>query len=625
MPRYLAMAWDSRNAAQRDIATFVQRRIQESHPRWQQPFLAQGLAVFQASEPASSRLMPSQNELPLNCGVLLGSFFRYSPASNLARTAPDTIDVREVDLLKRTGARSILQLGWGSYVLFMVNESEHTTCVFRGPMSNLACLWCEYRGVRIFFTEPDDCIGLGLMRFTINWDNVRTQAASGDFLGRETAINEIHSLEPGECLHITDSAARLQVEWTPRAIALNPVTDDFHEAARLLRSATLSSVEAWTRTHGNILHTLSGGIDSSIVLSALTHAPSGPTVTCTTHYSRHPVGDERVFARTMANHAQTRLVERERDFNFDMARCLTCARTPYPTPSFTDADSYPFNVRLAAEIGATAIFNGEPGDNVFGSACNHEFVTEFIWRRGIRKRLIDVALDYAQLRGQLVWSVLVASARDRMRLRRTRSWSTFHVLRANPPAQAREYGLLTDEAAGMYETQPDRFLHPWLRDISGMPPGKYLLLYALPSICSFRPPFAMPGDPPTIAPLASQPLIECVLRIPSYLNIVDGVDRSLARYAFRDDLPDTILTREGKGGPDIWTREIVAMNRGFLTDVLGQGALVRERIVDRAKLASFLSEGVSTAGASAADVVILLYLEAWARQWTSPNAVLAAA
>lgn len=233
-------------------------------------------------------------------------------------------------------------------------------------------------------------------------------------------------------------------------------------------------------------------------------------------------------------------------------------------------------------------------------------------------------MDYAQLRGQLVWSALYRALRDWMFSPHTLHWSVHQKIRSLNTKWPFEHRLITVEAARQYDREPSRFLHPWLRDTNGMPPGKYLLVYALPSVCSFDSPFSRPGDPQIIAPLASQPLIEWALRIPSYLNMKDGVDRSIARYAFQHDLPGAILTRDGKGGPDMWTRHVVAQNKNFLNDILGQGMLVKERIVDGARLSAFMSQDLSGTAASPTNVIPLLYIEAWLRRWTAQTASLSA-
>src|SRR3546814_5721791 len=57
------------------------------------------------------------------------------------------------------------------------------------------------------------------------------------------------------------------------------------------------------------------------------------------------------------------------------------------------------------------------------------------------------------------------------------------------------------------------------------------------------------SDLPVIHPLLSQPVIEHCLAIPTWLQCAGGCDRSIARQAFKPDLPAKVIERRGKGSP----------------------------------------------------------------------------
>ena len=63
----------------------------------------------------------------------------------------------------------------------------------------------------------------------------------------------------------------------------------------------------------------------------------------------------------------------------------------------------------------------------------------------------------------------------------------------------------------------------------------------------------------------------------------------MARRAFYDDLPPEIRNRRNKGGIEEHLRRTLEHNRGFLRELLLDGALVRQGVVDRGRLAEVLS------------------------------------
>ena len=84
-----------------------------------------------------------------------------------------------------------------------------------------------------------------------------------------------------------------------------------------------------------------------------------------------------------------------------------------------------------------------------------------------------------------------------------------------------------------------------------------------------------------MTPLFSQPLIELVMRIPTWLLTLGGWDRALARRAFQHDVPRRILTRRTKGGQEEHAKAIFVRDLDFARDLLLDGRLVQERMLDR--------------------------------------------
>jgi asparagine synthase (glutamine-hydrolysing) len=174
-----------------------------------------------------------------------------------------------------------------------------------------------------------------------------------------------------------------------------------------------------------------------------------------------------------------------------------------------------------------------------------------------------------------------------------------------------------DHAEGM----SDRFIHPWLKESRRLAPGAHMLLFGLitTTSTSYHSPFSDPSDPPQLSPLLSQPLVEAALRIPSYMHFQSAQDRSVARSAFADALPPLILQRGfGKGGPNLWAKDVIDNNYDFLRAYLLDGVLSQKRLIDRKRTEVALSPTLARTTAMVGDIFAKLYIEAWLRKWRSP-------
>ncbi len=116
--------------------------------------------------------------------------------------------------------------------------------------------------------------------------------------------------------------------------------------------------------------------------------------------------------------------------------------------------------------------------------------------------------------------------------------------------------------------------------------------------------------------LLSQPIIELCLRIPTYVWIVGGRDRAIARRAFADVLPRQVVRRTSKGLIDRYNRIMLDRNAGFLREMLLDGELVKAGLLDRSRLDACLVPGeVSTSFEYNEVLRQHLCTEIWVRRW----------
>jgi asparagine synthase (glutamine-hydrolysing) len=612
MFRYIIAFGNPKSASACEQIEELRRRVRGCSEVWQTALDAPAthVAYVPDSHPSSSAVALADNR-----GVILGSLYRSlnrSPKRIGSLSRQDSEDI--VD----SRGRSLVRNYWGYYVAVLLYPKNSCCLVMRSPVSPLACFRVNLGSSTVFFSHLDDFAALELVPLSINWDCVTAQVAGGDYLTSETSIKEITSMECGECVECSPDGRLNHIYWDPRSFLQERSIVDFLDAAETIRNTTEYCVNALSAPHSHVLVTLSGGLDSSIVLSSLSRSPHGPTITAVNYNSRG-TGDERRFARSMARAVNCKLVERVRNQSLDLRRIDECNRTVRPVLNFSAPDTEARNMTLARELQASAIFNGELGDNVFGSRPGPGALIECIRHLGFGRRSLAVAMDYAMLKRQSIWQTL-ASVRDEYRSvgRNPNFNSTVEVRRHYGESGARSLMLASSEAEEHSRTMGDRFVHPWLMKSRLIAPGAHALLFGLITVnsTSYHSPFSTLSDPPIVSPLASQPLVEAALRIPAYLHCKNGRDRPIARYAFHDVISTDVLRRGlGKGGPTLWVKDVVENNYDFLTEYLLNGILVRERLIDTHKLEAMLSSRIAKSTVVASEIFAKLYIEAWLRKW----------
>jgi asparagine synthase (glutamine-hydrolysing) len=126
-----------------------------------------------------------------------------------------------------------------------------------------------------------------------------------------------------------------------------------------------------------------------------------------------------------------------------------------------------------------------------------------------------------------------------------------------------------------------------------------------------------------IDPLFSQPVIEACLRTPTYVLTAEGWDRATARYAFAGEVPPEIIRRRSKCVPEEYGKRVIAHNIAFIRELMMDGALAKQGMIDRDKLEIALS-GCGVNGSGSADLLKFVSTEAWLRTQPQPRRKIAA-
>jgi asparagine synthase (glutamine-hydrolysing) len=428
----------------------------------------------------------------------------------------------------------------------------------------------------------------------------------------ETGLTGVTELQPGECQEISCDAMYRRVYWDPVSVARRPALDDPSQAATELRRTTKAVVHAWASCYPSILHRVSGGLDSSIVLGCLRDAPRRPAISCVTYYSCIENAsadiDERAYARLAAKQANVKLFElaRHPTSRLEVMLQMGCFAAPlifYDRNVEVDR----LEAQLARQEHATARFGGDGGDQLFYGLPLPPTAADYVHHRGIRRGVFRLSAQIARRQGYSVWRVLAASIQDGVRIPH---WNAFDEI-----VKHREF--LTPTALHALKGA-GRFLHPCLQDLRGIPLGKLWHIYNL----SIAPRFydsnlGQPDDPERLEPLTSQPLVELCLRIPSFVLTLGGRDRQLARDAFTRDVPAELLRPRQKAGIDGFVKETLHRNMSFVRETLLDGDLVGQKLLDRRSLERALSSRPERIDSAATDIFDYLTMEIWLRTWSS--------
>jgi asparagine synthase (glutamine-hydrolysing) len=576
-----------------------------SLPGWVRAFEAEGIAAFHAGlgQGASETVL-----LDHGAGAVFGRIFNRDTESTAGALHLE-FDRSESLKIVQTGGRRLIERYWGRYVALIQDAATSETWILRDPTGAMPCLLAAHQGVNLVFSDLEDCIALGVMQFTVDWEFIRGFLAYSGYQSRETALKEVSEVQFGERIRFSGNTLHRSLEWNPLAIAqTNPIQDP-ETAVAELRRITRACVHAWASCYSDIIHNLSGGLDSSIVLSCLKDAPSHPNVTCLHYFGTGPDEDERKYARLMASHTKTELLEHQLDVTeVKLEEMLKLRRSARPWFYMYELEHGRFEGMLAAEREAKGMFSGSGGDGVFFQAHADLAVTDYLFDHGMGRDLLRVAVDAARVSRKSIWPLLFNAVRARV------VPAQLHPLRTSGRPQRT---IVSQDVLQAAKRNP-KLIHPWFanRAARRMPPGILWHALSVGAAPAYYNSFEYGPYPERTMPLLSQPLIELCLRIPTYVLIKNGMDRATARRAFAPDLPPEIVKRRNKGRIDQHLRNVMDANLNFVRDSLLNGRLVKEGLLDRRNLELYLTRDRSPADFQYAEILQeQLCIEAWLSRW----------
>jgi asparagine synthase (glutamine-hydrolysing) len=598
MFRYFGFSWDPEIPSQVAVA----KRLNESivcAETWQKALMGPGVCVYTIGvRPGVNGVYP----LLAGHGVVLGHLFRGRGRGDVSRRVDTTVSKAEATLIHETDGKALIDGYWGRYIAILQSAQGHTR-ILRDPSGTLPCFLGNTDGVDTFFSWLED-----LIAFTpwapaprVNWDAIAALMATGHLGGRDTALEGISQVLPGQLTTLGKGVASPLSHWSVVTIARNPTEYQHDVATALLRQVVMDCVHAWASCYESILLRLSGGVDSAILLGCLSANSDSTHVTCLNYHSPGSDSDERGYARLAAAKAGVELIERERDIGFRLDDVLSVSRTPTPETYVGRMDATRTDVEVAAAHRASAIFTGAAGDSLFFQVRCTWPAADYLHARGLDRGFVRAAMDAARLGRVSLWQSTRNAFADQRHgtVPLKGSWEFFTLARREALDGVRDR---------------DRYLHPDLRNSSDLPIGKLHQVHQLINACGYYDPYLSDAAPERVNPLLSQPLVELCLALPTWVLTQGGRGRSLARSAFARDIPREIANRRSKGSMEEHVVTILQRNLPLTRSLLLDGHLVRQGLLDRPKLEKALGGRLSDLGGRQGEIHQYIALEAWIRR-----------
>lgn len=498
-----------------------------------------------------------------------------------------------------TAGKVLITRYWGNYVALLVEPPMSRLQLIRAPFGDLGC-YCRKDG-DLWLVASDAALlaGASAARPALDWQALARHLAEPELVTSETALAGMSEVRGGSRVTLgSDDAPEETVLWSPWHFATQARPESTpDEAVHQLHDAVRRAVLASAAPYPHVVILQSGGLDSSIVAACL--ADGGHQFSGLNLVTEDPTGDERIYARAVAASLGSNLRERNRDPSGVDFTCSLAAVLPRPMARAFSQETERLSQLEATELGASAIFDGSGGDNVFCSHRSVAAVADSLLADGFRREAINVARSLGDITGTSLPQVMLRAVR--------RAW-----LR---PAKIRRELDLRLIGTGFREAAGDRSEHPWFVPPAGIRPGQalHVSLLAFAQALVEAAGVASPLD--RVSPLMSQPVAEACLSIPNALWFAPGQDRAAARRAFAASLPPVIINRLSKGSPATFVAELLARRRHELRPFLLDGVLASAGLLDTSAARSFLDDPGPSRGFLYTRILTLLDTEAWARHW----------
>ena len=522
-------------------------------------------------------------------GFLIGCVF----SAQTARTV-DAVPLPESESAQATAMRLVRNY-WGAYVAILPDPGRRTLALLVDP-SGLFPVYRRMSQTHVVFASDTYLLGEVLGdRLKVDWAALALFLRYPELRQKQTCLAGVEELAPGTLLVTGGTQELEQPVWSASDYLPQGRAPSLGDAAAELRELATRTCGAWTDLLGPVAVATSGGVDSSFLCAAL--AAGDRDFGCITLATSDSSGDESDYARLLADHLDADFTRRV----YDTAcyRPTVCASAGLPRPGrkgfLTAIDA--LLADGSAELEKYIVLDGNGGDNLFCFLHSAAPIIDRLRNEGPRAALFETLPDMCRVTGCDVPTLLRATGKRLMGRRSKKEWAPDSRLLADGP-------ILEDLPEPLTPSyRLGTWRHPGKRDHLA------LIMRAQHHLHGFGP------GPARFSPLMSQPLLEFCLGVPTWTWVTGGQNRALARAAFADLLPRSVLNRMSKAGPDSFIRGAFDRHRAVLRDLLLDGLLAKQGVIDRAAVEQAFTLETSRRGSMVYRLLDLVEAENWSRSW----------
>lgn len=492
--------------------------------------------------------------------------------------------------------RKLMARFWGRYVGVRFDATNRIASILRDPSGAQECIAWTSEGLTFVTSDAPEWLVRRLRPpWRINPARV-SQALRNPFLSSGPLLFDgPKAIDPGTVQPLPLETPARPV-WRPADIAARSLTEPppLEEAADGLRSAIDEAVFALAGVSGPVAAEVSGGLDSSIIASCLV-SPNFPRIAMWLNaYGSTSEADERSWVGVLAE-------------RLDIA--------PLSVPHATGAMSGDWLERTSAGLRPGVNALDRPHDVDWATRLGDAGIIGLLTGKGgdsilIQRSTTDVFTDAWKAKG---WRALLAS--DTQKLARENEISVWSMvgnarcyIRDGDPLPLRDEGFLVASTS-------EPFTHPWLADCDAFGPAKTLQIAGVLDSVSRHGPSMLTEAVDVRHPMCAQPVIEACLALPTTLLTHGGRDRGLARHAFRERLPATIIDRRSKGDMTRIYARMIFDNLSILRPWLIHGRLAALGVIDPEAADRMLTHDSLIWRGHYSTILVAAAFEGWVRVW----------
>jgi asparagine synthase (glutamine-hydrolysing) len=281
------------------------------------------------------------------------------------RTNSDTESILRGFVSWGSGVWSKLE---GMFAVAIWDRRERRLHLARDPLGIKPLFYTVQKGGLAWGSELKTLYPVPGLAFTPSAKAMDEYFAFGHVLGRTAIYGQVRKLEPGCALTLgPEGEPRIERFWEFRYRPAPAASEA--QWIEEFRSRFLSVVERHLQADVPLGAFLSGGVDSSAVVAAMTRVMDEPVRTFTIGFEESEF-DESPYARRVAEHLGCRHTERKVQIE-DAATILPVLARHYDEP-FADPSAIPtyYVSRLAREQ-VTVAMSGDGGDELFAGYGRH--------------------------------------------------------------------------------------------------------------------------------------------------------------------------------------------------------------------------------------------------------------